>query len=652
MTTTSPPPGYGGSAFSNSALARVPGLPELGSLLNYVQKPAIIADRVRGIVLAANHGFLLLTAFDIKEVQGQLVSSLLSGVTLQEAMLQDQVAETLRRRMREPIPVTVQVKSLDGSGPLVLVLVNAEIVSPPRQELLEENIANALLSLTHLPQDETPEESVKLCAEIIRQALEVEQVVIYQASPGDPHFTVAAQAGEQVNFPETFSSTDMIRLGQVQVWQPGKRVYVDLHRTGRMNNLTFVASAPLGQAGMWMGLFAVAGAKALFEKLENYMELFAAQVTRIVEHHLLVTELKRQITEAWQSLVFSQVVMDNSAEGILHISPDMEVLGMNPAAEWMLGYADWEVKGQPVENVLIGPDSLPPALSVAARGIPTHNLGNVSLHRRNGQSFLAHVQTIPVGQIGQKNSLVIFITDNSEHEEIRERSQQLEQRALLGEVTAVFAHEVRNPINNIYTGLQLLSANLSPSDPGQENLTRLQNDCLRLNHLMESVLNFSKTNKYNFQPVDLNMLIQRLFDRWRPRFSKVNVNAYFNSEEGVPMVAGDARALEQVFTNLIGNAVEAMSKNGGNLAVRMETQNTIPNRPQVFVTVSDDGPGIPDEVRNRIFEPFVTTKSQGTGLGLAITKRIVTAHHGGIQVSSFPGGTVFEVTLLAYRDED
>jgi signal transduction histidine kinase len=117
-------------------------------------------------------------------------------------------------------------------------------------------------------------------------------------------------------------------------------------------------------------------------------------------------------------------------------------------------------------------------------------------------------------------------------------------------------------------------------------------------------------------------------------------------------VAGDARALEQVFTNLIGNAVEAMSKTGGNLAIRMEPIFAIPNRPQVLVTVSDDGPGIPDDIRERIFEPFVTTKIQGTGLGLAITKRIVTAHHGGIQVNTFPGGTMFEVTLLAYQEEE
>ena len=216
----------------------------------------------------------------------------------------------------------------------------------------------------------------------------------------------------------------------------------------------------------------------------------------------------------------------------------------------------------------------------------------------------------------------------------------------------MFAHEVRNPINNIYSGLQLLSANLPEEDPGQGNLTRLQNDCLRLNHLMESVLNFSKTNKYIFERVDLRLLIQRLFDRWWPRFSKVNVIAYFSPADNNYAVAGDARALEQVFTNLISNAVEAMSARGGNLAVRMEMINSIPKRPQVLVSVSDDGPGISEEILDRIFEPFVTTKTQGTGLGLAITKRIVTAHHGSIRVNSFPGGTVFEVTLLAYVDEE
>ena len=651
MTTNNPTP----AIFGNSSLGsgqRVPGLPELIVLLNFVPKPALIADRNRGTILGANHAFLGLTAFDQKEVVNQPISFVLSGLAIQDAVFQDMVVETLKRRMRDPIPVTVQVRSLEASGPLVLVLVNAEIITAPKQELLEENVANAILGLTRLPQDEKPEESVSICAEIIFQAMGVGQVVIYQANPGDPHFRIVARSGDIDIFPDTFSSADMVRLGNIKIWQPGKRMHVDLHRAGRVHKLNFVASAPLGQMGMWMGLLVIGGTKPLPEKLETFLALFAAQVTRIIEQHLLVTELKRQISESWQSLMVSQVITDNSSMGILLVSAEMTIQLINPAAEWILGYADWEVKGQPVENVLVGVDTLQPALEAAARGIATHSLGNISMHHRLGQSFPAHIQTIPVYQEGQTGPLVVFISDISENEEIRQRSQQLEQRAVLGEVTAVFAHEVRNPINNIYSGLQLLAAELPADDPRQANLTRLQHDCVRLTHLMESVLNFSRTNKYQFERVDVRQLIQRLLDRWKPRFTNVKVVTHFNPTEKTYDVAGDARALEQVFTNLISNAVEAMAKNGGNLAIRIEPLFDYPNRSQVIVSVSDTGPGIPDDIRPRIFEPFVTTKAGGTGLGLAITKRIVVAHHGSIQVNSFPGGTVFEVTLLAYIDKE
>jgi signal transduction histidine kinase len=133
--------------------------------------------------------------------------------------------------------------------------------------------------------------------------------------------------------------------------------------------------------------------------------------------------------------------------------------------------------------------------------------------------------------------------------------------------------------------------------------------------------------------------------------SRVNVEAFFQSEIAAPMVFGDARMLEQVFTNLISNAVDALGTRGkGTIAVKISQGSMVGNRPQIVITVSDDGPGIPEKVREHIFEPFVTTKSQGTGLGLAITKRIVTAHRGSITLNSFPGGTMFFVNLPASEE--
>jgi len=168
---------------------------------------------------------------------------------------------------------------------------------------------------------------------------------------------------------------------------------------------------------------------------------------------------------------------------------------------------------------------------------------------------------------------------------------------------------------------------------------------------MESVLSFSRPMEYRMEPTDITILLQRLVDRWGPRMARYNIVPFVQTAPDCPHISGDTRALEQVFTNLVSNAVQAMSSTGGTLAIKVAPVENSPGYNQVEVAVSDTGPGIPDEIRDHIFEPFVTTNPQGTGLGLAITKRIVTAHKGTLSVNSFPGGTVFQVCLPAYHGD-
>jgi signal transduction histidine kinase len=129
--------------------------------------------------------------------------------------------------------------------------------------------------------------------------------------------------------------------------------------------------------------------------------------------------------------------------------------------------------------------------------------------------------------------------------------------------------------------------------------------------------------------------------------ARLNIQHRVQIESNTPKVLGDHYALEQVFTNIISNAVQAMNDTGGTLAVKLIPYRSPSGRLGVQVDVSDTGPGIPEDVLERIFEPFFTTNREGTGLGLAITKQIVTAHKGNITVTSFPGGTVFHIWLPA-----
>jgi signal transduction histidine kinase len=140
---------------------------------------------------------------------------------------------------------------------------------------------------------------------------------------------------------------------------------------------------------------------------------------------------------------------------------------------------------------------------------------------------------------------------------------------------------------------------------------------------------------------------------------RVNVQYHLQADPQAPLILGNSKALEQVFDNLINNAVQAMSDKGGRLALKVQYhkapenqetdasgRETLPNRKSYLeISVADTGPGIPKEMQDRVFQPFFTTKSNGTGLGLAISKRIITAHKGTLSLTSFPGGTVFHVQL-------
>ena len=628
------------------------GLNLFWGILNHLPTPTLIVDTRARMVLAANSAFMKISAFSFMDISGRSIDALLPDEGLDKLKLGTPVEIVLMRSSRPPQKVIAQMQFMEGSDQFAILEIQ------PLEEFQQFELQNQGLWLRTITEaaalDEMPnfEAVVDWVVQKLHSLLAAEYVCVYHAESSVPELRRIAATEEAALLPERIPSTDLIRLGDAQVWVQGKQVQTELHTTARMHNLSYLCSAPLGNANAHVGMLVVGDReKQPIARLPLVLQFFSAHLTAAHNYFLLVDELHRQISNLERQLAVKDSVVESVQDGILLVSPQLLVTGINPAAEWLLGYGDWEVKDQPVESVLIGSDRIFPALQNACQGQPTHNISGVSLHRRNGQAFPAHVRVLPIVRDEQTVAIAVIISDISEHEEIRAHSQQLEHRALLGEFTAIFAHEVRNPINNISTGIQLVSSRMSPDDPNFEVLGRMEGDCQRLNHLMESVLTFSRTIEPKLETMDISILLRRILDRWRPRMSRVNVEAFFQSEIAAPMVFGDARMLEQVFTNLISNAVDALGTRGkGTIAVKISQGSMVGNRPQIVITVSDDGPGIPEKVREHIFEPFVTTKSQGTGLGLAITKRIVTAHRGSITLNSFPGGTMFFVNLPASEE--
>jgi PAS domain S-box-containing protein len=629
---------------------------EFESFLEQLPHAVILADAQTGRILAANTRFGLLTAYTRSDLSGMEIRSMLpewqSGILPTPSSEErptapiKSVTQPLVRRNRTQIKV--QLLAVPVSAKPKRFLIVAEATDPARwpfEQQRHQKLWNGVNQVVSALQENTIDAAISAALEAGQELTGARFMAVYRLREHTPQLELFTSFESEDIFPKLLSAHELVHLGRVKVWEAGKRSSSTLHHSARNAGLAYLATAPIGQENAIVGVIALGDEEpAASEYIERAIQLIAATTGAIFQRHTWDANLQTQINHLAGRMLFATALEERTREGVLTLSPDLRIVRMNPTVEIMMGYAGSEVAGQPVEKVLIGPEGLMPALLAAQQGNPTYNLGNVHLYRRYGEAFLALVRIFPVIQAEKVEQIIIFISDLSEQEQTQLHTQQLEHRALLGEVTAIFAHEVRNPINNISTGLQLLAMNLPEADANQETIVRMLQDCDRLSELIKSVLAFSRPMDYEMEAVDLPLLLKRLIERLRPRITHLNVKYELASEPDCPPIRGNLRALEQVFSNLITNALQAMGEKGGNLFIKVQPVQ-FEGHKYIEVSVADTGPGIPKELQDRVFHPFFTTERSGTGLGLAIVKRIITAHKGTIRLTSFPGGTIFHVQL-------
>lgn len=221
-----------------------------------------------------------------------------------------------------------------------------------------------------------------------------------------------------------------------------------------------------------------------------------------------------------------------------------------------------------------------------------------------------------------------------------------EQLAAIGELSAMIAHEIRNPLTIIGNAVSSLRRKETTAQDRATLLAILEEEAGRLNRLMNDLLNYARPVSLELQPVELREVVERAL-ALVPQHGSVDVELI--EPEPVGEVLGDANLLRQVFENLVTNAAQAMSHEGGTLTVRIVKSGEAAARggtPGVDVMVEDTGEGMDTSVRDRALLPFFTTRPAGTGLGLAIVSRFVQAHGGKLEIKSVAGtGTTVRVFL-------
>jgi two-component system sensor histidine kinase HydH len=236
---------------------------------------------------------------------------------------------------------------------------------------------------------------------------------------------------------------------------------------------------------------------------------------------------------------------------------------------------------------------------------------------------------------------------NRQLERAQAEARRSERLAALGQLSAGLAHEIRNPLGVIKGSAEMLNKKLETSNPLAGELAGyISTEVNRLSALVSRFLDFARPLRVETTPKEVTGLLDRALknvaEHWQG--GTVKVERAYQSE--LPLVALDEELCEQAFTNLVQNAYEAMGSEGGTLRVEIHTARSN-GRSGVEVRLKDTGPGIPTELREQVFNPFVTTKKIGVGLGLSIVSKIVDEHRGSIRLENTAEGACFVIFFPA-----
>lgn len=343
----------------------------------------------------------------------------------------------------------------------------------------------------------------------------------------------------------------------------------------------------------------------------------------------------------------------NLRNGVVAITRDGRIAVMNGIAYRVLGLKPRASDiGRPFTEVL---KDVPDVCRIIAGAFELSHLPNrAELRLKNTGKVIGYTLSHVRDARGRDVGATLFFKDLTRVEQLEERERLRDRLAALGEMAAAIAHEVKNPLAGIEVMAGLLKRQLTESPDAQTVLADIIKEAKMANVIVQEVLAFVRPIRLQVEDIAVADVIRDAVTHAESRASlKGDVDVRVDVPEALRPIQGDPHQLRQIFTNLLTNAFEAMGGIGivEITAVALDGDDDPGpaehgTGPMILITVSDNGPGIPPEVMDRIFGPFFTTKPQGSGLGLAIVRKIVDAHDGRIDVSGRAGGgTVFRVTV-------
>jgi two-component system sensor histidine kinase PilS (NtrC family) len=351
-------------------------------------------------------------------------------------------------------------------------------------------------------------------------------------------------------------------------------------------------------------------------------------------------------------------ILHGISSGVVTVDEEGILVYANSAAQRLLGFSSAEWVERPFVQFL---QSRASELSTAiletqSKGRQQVRVeGNITI---DGRSYpIGVTTTLHRVEEGGQGSVTAIFTDISDQKRLEDLNLRAERLAAVAELSASLAHEIKNPLASIRSSVEQLSGSGRANEDEQALAELIVRESDRLSRVLSEFLDFSRVQLRDARPVDLAVVARRAVELVRGH-PDCPPDAEIVVVGGPVPICGDEDLLHRVVVNLTLNALQA---SGGEARVTIDVReagpadipSTVALAPFALLAVSDDGPGIPEEVRDRMFEPFVTGRIGGTGLGLAIVQRAVAAHRGIVLVDSEPNvGTTFRILLPTNATEE
>jgi two-component system sensor histidine kinase PilS (NtrC family) len=351
--------------------------------------------------------------------------------------------------------------------------------------------------------------------------------------------------------------------------------------------------------------------------------------------------------------------------GLITVDVWGRIVYFNRSAEEILGYSEAEVKGKDCREVF--KERMPEMAEKILEVIKFNQGDSRGFLYINGKSK----RKIPIGIsttiLGDKRSgirgVIAIFQDITEVIKLEERIRMADRLAAVGELSAGIAHEIRNPLASISGSVEVLKDEPSLSEESQKLLDLIIKETGRLNQILTDFLEYSRIGPSLLSKVELVHLLDEVIQivRKHPSYkSSISINRSLSSE--VLYVLGEENQIKQIILNLLVNAMEAMEEKGGEIQISDKGFNQMDqfyfweeepdDSDWIPVAIIDQGKGMTEEQKEKIFSPFFSAKKNGTGLGLAIVHRLVNNLGGRIEFRSQPTkGTVFVVYLQKYQKD-